>query len=124
MAHLIAFHETEALLFNPFEGGDGEQAIVNEIVTVPEPPRCHTCGGRLTPGTRCRHLVEQTGDKAEGDVPESIQRKEYWFCQHCCAAMAKDVNDGGDRLGSRTARMIANRERVATPHAESTCHVL
>lgn len=115
MATIIAFNETEALLYNPFEGdfGDGEWALVDQIVTVQEPPRCHTCGGKLTPGTRCRHLVEQVGDEDESDEPEHFRRTEYWFCQHCCAAMAKDVNDGGDRVGSRTARMIANREKEA-----------
>lgn len=134
MANIIAFSEPAALHYNPFDGdfGDGERALVDQIVTVQEPPRCHTCGGKLTPGTRCRHLVEQVGDEDEGDEPEHFRRTEYWFCQHCCAAMAKDVNDGGDRVGSRTARMIANRERTAGTDcqksnvtvSETTCHAL
>ncbi|QCN99461.1 hypothetical protein D3093_30010 (plasmid) [Azospirillum argentinense] len=118
MAAIIQFNEDDALMLDPFEGdfGDGETRIVNEIVTAPEPPRCHSCGGRITPGTRMRRIVEQIGDEAEGDEPEDIKRTEYLFCQHCCGAMAKDVKDGGDRLGSRTARMLRQRAEKEAAH--------
>ncbi|MGA1856948.1 hypothetical protein VH569_13275 [Azospirillum sp. 11R-A] len=114
MANILTFNEPDALSYDPFEGdfGDlGTRTTSDTFITAPEPPRCHTCGGRLTPGTRCRHLVEQRGCEEDGDEVADIQRTEFFFCQHCCAAMAKDVNDGGDRVGIRTARMIANREK-------------
>ncbi|SMH62561.1 hypothetical protein [Azospirillum agricola] len=114
MATILTFSEADALIVNPFDGdfGDlGTRRVSDTIITVAEPPRCHTCGGTLTPGTRCRHLVEQAGSEEDGDEPGAIKRTEYRFCQHCCSAMARDAKDGGDRLGSRITRMVQNRER-------------
>ena len=92
-----SLHEEAALLFDPFDGdfGDGEVRVVNEIITAPELPRCHHCGGRIKQGSRIRRLVERRGRTTT----------EYLFCTYCCKAMAacgSDRDPNGNRWEKRT----------------------
>ena len=115
------FDEEAALSFNPFEGdyGDGERRIINEIITAPEPPRCHHCHGRIKEGTRIRRLIETTADLedmpagGQGEITEADlaayerRRTEYLFCEPCCQAMVvygTDRDWAGDRYERRTQK--------------------
>nr|WP_175428856.1 hypothetical protein [Azospirillum argentinense] len=117
MAAIIQFNEDDALMLDPFEGdfGDGETRIVNEIVTARSRPAATAAAAGSLPAHGCAASSNRSETRPKGRA-EDIKRTEYLFCQHCCGAMAKDVKDGGDRLGSRTARMLRQRAEKEAAH--------
>lgn len=89
------------LLFNLFDGdfGSGETAVINEICTAPQQPKCHICASKVSPGTLVRRHVETTLDPEDdftfGEYERS--RHEYFVCEVCCDAIRSHDTDRIDR---------------------------
>lgn len=93
-AHAAIWNENDCLAYDPFAGDDYGGGFVDfgaKIVTGRGDYECHICRGSISPGDR--HRVDSCILDGE--------RLHARFCGHCCAAMAKAGQDGGEAIEAR-----------------------
>lgn len=101
----VPLNESAVLSCNPFDGDYGgsgaiDRVLKDRMVTARKPGPCHLCLGTIKPGERARSRAEVY----DGEL------MSFRWCEKCCRAMAKSLEDDGDAYEAR-AEIGARRQR-------------
>lgn len=91
----LSERERLCLLYNPFQGDETDVRVLNDaFVTTRYQQRCQVCLDDIPAGARVRARREINN--------EDRKAMTFYFCEPCCAAMARCWKDDGRAIEART----------------------